>query len=281
MNVTLYDSKTSLPEDMHQHIFVFTGFARCPEEAKPKIVTEVHCTYCVGDLVIEYRKNSDAGTQRFEEALSWAVRQAEALGIAERFASLDPLSGLAHAGLSEALKSTGRRTQALASLKIAEQLGFSPATWELGNLNLEAKRDEIAITYFESALRNRNLPTEWVRRLVVRGRDPATGQAHVDHLLSQLEVPFPFVYSEGYSRFYLALGFLDRFFEVISELGVSDPGWSSAEDLSYWGTIDRRSGFTAHPRYLELAEKFDLTELWDQRGAPDHCKKLDGQWVCK
>jgi hypothetical protein len=30
---------------------------------------------------------------------------------------------------------------------------------------------------------------------------------------------------------------------------------------------------------LSITERW--VELWDQRGPPDMCEKLDGQWVCK
>jgi hypothetical protein len=45
--------------------------------------------------------------------------------------------------------------------------------------------------------------------------------------------------------------------------------------------IHRPPGLTAHPRYIEFAEAYALVELWDQRGPPDYCKKLEGQWVCE
>ena len=81
--------------------------------------------------------------------------------------------------------------------------------------------------------------------------------------------------------FYLVFKFLDRYFEILFEIGVNGAEWTSAESLIVGGTIHRQSGFTAHPRYLEVAEAYGLFELWDQRGAPDHCKKLDGQWACE
>ena len=45
----------------------------------------------------------------------------------------------------------------------------------------------------------------------------------------------------------------------------------------------RQSGFTVQPGYLEAAEKFayGVVSLWEQRGPPDHCEKLDGQWACE
>lgn len=81
MNVTLYDSKTSLPDDLQQHILVFTGFTPNSSAGTSSIVTEVHCIYRVGGHIVEYKKNSDADTARFEEALGWAVRQADVIGV--------------------------------------------------------------------------------------------------------------------------------------------------------------------------------------------------------
>jgi len=78
-----------------------------------------------------------------------------------------------------------------------------------------------------------------------------------------------------------SFGFLDRYFEAIFEIGFSDTEWTLVDTLVHQGTTNRSSGFTAHPRYLEVAEAYGLFELWDERGAPDHCEKLDGQWVCE
>jgi hypothetical protein len=54
-----------------------------------------------------------------------------------------------------------------------------------------------------------------------------------------------------------------------------------ADWLIQTGTLSRESGFTAHPRYLAVAEKYGIIDIWEKRGAPDHCKKLDGQWICQ
>ena len=140
------------------------------------------------------------------------------------------------------------------------------------------EQDEIAIDHFESFSRKAGQPAEWVRELVVGARDPETGQAHLDRLLPQLEISV-----EGFSggSYYLVFKYLDRCFERLFEIGIGGEEWNSAEFLITNGTIHRQSGFTAHPRYLELAEAEGLFELWDERGAPDHCKKLDGQWACE
>jgi len=47
------------------------------------------------------------------------------------------------------------------------------------------------------------------------------------------------------------------------------------------GTVFRHGGFTAHPKYLEAAESLGVIDIWEQRGPPDFCEKLNGQWVCE
>jgi len=83
MNVTLHDSRASLPDDLRQSILVFTGIADSPAGDEPHVVTEVECSYYIGGQNVEYRKNSDASTLRFEEALGWAVQQAPIIGVSE------------------------------------------------------------------------------------------------------------------------------------------------------------------------------------------------------
>ncbi len=82
-------------------------------------------------------------------------------------------------------------------------------------------------------------------------------------------------------QLYSAFGFLDRYFEILFELGVNNDGWGDSEIPIYESTIDRESGFTGHSRYLEIAKTWGYFELWDERGPPDMCEKLDGQWVCE
>ena len=47
------------------------------------------------------------------------------------------------------------------------------------------------------------------------------------------------------------------------------------------GTIVRRLGFTAHPGYLEIAEIMGFFHIWEQRGPPDFCDEVGGEWVCE
>ena len=84
-----------------------------------------------------------------------------------------------------------------------------------------------------------------------------------------------------FERWYLEFGYLDRYFELIFKGGVDPVVWSDIDTPIYIGMINRDSGFTTHPRFLELAEAYGLVELWDKRGPPDFCEKLGGQWVCE
>ena len=80
---------------------------------------------------------------------------------------------------------------------------------------------------------------------------------------------------------YLTHGFLDRYFELIFDFDLSPSSWLDAAIPIFNGMIDRSSGFTAHPGFLEIAKIIGHIDMWEQRGAPDFCEKLDGQWVCE
>ena len=115
-------------------------------------------------------------------------------------------------------------------------------------------------------------------------RDPVTGQAYLDSRIPQIVAAMP--EEEAYDRqrtltmWYLAFGFFDRYFELILNIDL-DSTWTDADSLVYAGTIFSRLGFTAHPKYLEVAESLGIVELWELRGPPDFCEKVGGQWVCE
>jgi TolB-like protein len=213
----------------------------------------------------------------------------EALGVIERFVADDPLSPAAQTRLAQALEAVGRRDEALAALKLADQLGGEIAKPELFHFYLEDKRDEIAISTLEAYLKESEggIPTGWVRDLVARGRDSATGQAHLDRRIPEIMASIPEVRSYEMQfiliRLYLRFGFLDRYYELFDEFGTTTTGWNDTDQLFEDATVKRQSGFTTHPRYLEVAEKYyyGMVSLWDQRGAPDHCEKVSGQWICE
>jgi tetratricopeptide (TPR) repeat protein len=209
----------------------------------------------------------------------------EALTVAERRVELEPLSPAANNRLSEVLLAVGRTNEAVAALELADQLGSTAAKWVIGAVNLVDKQDDIAIAHFEAWLQQHDYPdSTWIRELVTGARNPATGQAYLDSRIPQIVASMP--EEEAYDRqrtltmWYLAFGFFDRYFELIFDFDL-DATWTDADSLVYAGTIFSRLGFTAHPKYLEVAESLGIVELWEQRGPPDFCEKLGGEWVCE
>ncbi len=82
------------------------------------------------------------------------------------------------------------------------------------------------------------------------------------------------------TMWYVYFGFHDRYFELILD-SDSDSTWTDAEMFAWIGIVNRQLGFTAHPKFLELAELLGIVELWEQRGAPDFCEKVNDRWICE
>jgi hypothetical protein len=80
---------------------------------------------------------------------------------------------------------------------------------------------------------------------------------------------------------YLAFGYLDEYVALVDRFNLPGPVWSDGEDMESFGMTYRQSGFIAHPSYIARAKASGMTELWDKRGAPDHCSKESGDWVCR
>ena len=208
----------------------------------------------------------------------------EGLGVAERWVELEPLSPAAHHSVFQALFALGRESEAIRPLELSIELGNEDGNWDLGAIHLSDKRYEIGITHIETFLQHDHLPSGWVRELVGGASDPETGQAYLDRRVPEIVASMPeesaFLMQLGLTNMYLNFGFLDRFFELIHEIDPSIDWWTDADIAIFTGTISRRSGFTADPRYLEIMEGIGAFELWEQRGPPDFCEKLSGQWNC-
>ncbi len=210
----------------------------------------------------------------------------EAVGVAERFVDLEPLSPRAYFRLVNALYAAGRTSEAIAALEVLDQLDFEFANWFFGRVNLLEQRDEIAIAHFEAWLQQNDYPdSTWVRDLVTGARDPATGQEHLDRRIPQIVASMPeekvAQLQWNLTNWYLYLGFLDRYFERILSIELTDSTWTDAGQFVFDGTIARRLGFTAHPKYLEVAEATGIVDVWERRGPPDFCEKVSGHWVCE
>jgi TolB-like protein len=210
----------------------------------------------------------------------------EAHRFAEHFVELDPLSSVAHYSLGETLYATGHTTEAMAPLAFASELDNEFAKWFLPAVHLAEKQDDSAIAQTEAALERDGISdSTWVRDLVAGARDPGNGQAYLDRRIPQIVASMPDEYAGEWqfilTPWYLYFGFLDRYYELIFEAEPNAKTWTDADIHMWRGTVVRHGGFTAHPRYLEAAESLGIIDVWEQRGPPDFCEKLDGAWVCE
>lgn len=218
--------------------------------------------------------------------LSYGGYFREALQLAERLVELDPLSPNALLLNGQLLFYAGeRKAEAYEALELADELGSKYSKWTLSFFHWEDGRYETSLAYREAALQERELPSDWIKDLHAGAIDPATGRAHLDRRIPEIVASVPedraYEMQLMLDGWYLTYGFLNRYFEIIFERGGSDMVLSNAELLMVNGQFDWRSGFTAHPRYLELARGASFIDLWEKRGPPDSCEKSSGEWVCE
>jgi TolB-like protein len=209
----------------------------------------------------------------------------EAHAYAERMVELDPLSADAHFRLADTLVSLDRMDEALASLELVAQFGGAGPKRRIANVKFLVFNDDSAITELEAAGDRPLVAWPVYRELVAGARDPATGQAYLDRripeILAGTDAHDRYSVQIWLTKLYLRLGFLDRYFELILDSGLTATAYHDAGDWIFDGTISRRTGFTAHPRYLEVAELTGIMDVWEQRGPPDFCEKIAGKWTCE
>ncbi len=210
----------------------------------------------------------------------------EALQMAERVVELDPLSPNALLLDGQLLFYAGeQKAEAYAALELADELNSRYSMGTLSFFHFQDGRYETSLAYLEAAFQKRGLPSDWVKDLHAGASDPATGQTYLDRRIPEIVASVPgdrsFEMHLALDGAYLTYGFLDRYFEIIFERGGSDMLLSDAESLIVNGQMDRISGFTAHPLYLEVAKRASIIELWEERGPPDFCEKSTGEWVCE
>jgi hypothetical protein len=187
--------------------------------------------------------------------------------------------------LGESFVALGQTSEAFPPLQLSLDLDNSFAKWFVPAFDLLGGRDEIAIERYEANLKNAGVSdTSWVRDLITGGRDSINGQAYLDGRIPQILATLPeeiaLDWNYIFDEWYLIFGFLDRYYETIFAAGPNDEIWSRAEILVWEATIFRRAEFTSHAKYLEVAELLGIIDVWEQRGPPDFCEKVAGDWVC-
>jgi len=210
----------------------------------------------------------------------------EAVGVAEQYVEFEPLSSVAHVRMFETLYAAGRTSEAVAALELADGLGNDYAKMTIGDVHLVEKREETAIENWEAWVQQQDFSTEYpIRELATGALDATTGQAYLDRRIPQFLATVPKEEAQAMqldmTKWYLLFGFLDRYFEAIFDFELTDKNWTDADWLVYIGTVFRRLGFTGHSKYLDVVESIGVIDVWEKRGPPDFCDKVDGQWVCE
>ncbi|MDX1406443.1 MAG: hypothetical protein R3192_18065, partial [Woeseiaceae bacterium] len=207
----------------------------------------------------------------------------EAAQLAARITRLEPLSSLGYWRLGEALLAAGRRGEGRAALERGAELGSSICMGLLAADALLHGDDETAIYWREMRDKAEGLDPAEVRPLVEAVRNPETGKAFLDQWIdSQIAAATNLDERISPYGWYLVLGYVDEYWRTLQEInGDVRAGWSNSDTMENFGMVFRASGYSAHPMYLQWAKRTSATDLWDHRGAPDHCKKVEGEWACE
>lgn len=212
----------------------------------------------------------------------------EALAVSKRLVAIEPLAQIAHIRLAATQSALGNKVDSMAALKVAHGLGPSDVSlldWYRGEAELLAGQDDKAIASFEAAVMQVSTGgAGWVSELVLAAREPSNGLANMDRkipeILEAMTAEEAARWREEIEQFYLLFGYVDRYLDITLEYQNELGMWSPATYYVWTGMLHRELGFTANPKYIELAEAMGFIDLWERRGAPDYCVNDNSQWVC-
>jgi TolB-like protein/lipoprotein NlpI len=205
----------------------------------------------------------------------------------DRIIELDPLSSVGYWRKGDALLRAGRRDEAHAAYQKAIELGGVIARDHLATDWLFQGKDELAIQSFQDLpdeygqMGYREWGLEGVREFLDRARDPQNGKAFLDDFIEKESSSARNIEERvTYYYWYLRLGYLDEYFQAIETFGEGWEGWTNSDLLENYGMVFPGSGYVQHPKYLQRAASSGAIALWEVRGPPDHCKKVEGRWAC-
>ena len=226
-------------------------------------------------LVFEQPQNSKA---RMGEIYNLIILGyfTEAVEAAREAVALDPLFGPGHAYLGQALYATGDVETARKEWSTSVSLNAYNGNWYTAIDALRTGDDELALLYLSDVEDLSENYTDRARAFITIGRDP---ERNVAQLVAAMQEN-PDDYLEYGDFVFLGLGLLDEFYDLLELLGGFEPAQTNAEYAIQQATPLTGFGFTAHPRYVEMATAYGLASVWDRRGPPDYCSKIEGHWIC-
>ena len=200
----------------------------------------------------------------------------EALAAAQELVAQDPLYGNARVRLGEALYATGDRATARKEWETAASLNAFNGRWYAAIAALMEGDDDEAIRHMSHVEWHSEAYIDRFQTLIATARSPDGDR---DEFLDELQASSTDYFEFGF--LFVPLGMIDQAYEYFERLGAFQPAQTNAELAIEDATILTGSGFTAHPRYVEMATAYGLTSVWDRRGPPNHCDKIDGNWTCR
>jgi TolB-like protein/tetratricopeptide (TPR) repeat protein len=218
-------------------------------------------------------------TGYFQEALHWAKKLEE----------IEPWATQTHMNLARTESAAGLHKEAISSLKLALSLGDEYAGGTLVGLYSSLNEYEKAVPFikYDSALPKMKDAND-LREHIVATRDPNTGVNYIDQFLANSSWALSLEKDDALNAikgakpyyYYVAEQF-DSYYDYLNEFETSKTKWTTVGEYIADAHVYRHFGGTRHPKYLKIVEAMGLFELWDQRGAPDHCSKETGSWVCE
>jgi len=209
---------------------------------------------------------------------------AEAEQIFRQIIDIDPLSPTAWDRLAETLGAQGRVEESKQAAWRGDELNpgrLSPMILKLINHALLAGEDEEAIRILDPVFDEEFFRYPSARAFVEAMRHSETGRDALQAWVEYRSTHFEIVNEQTIAQhFLLIFGHIDLYIEAIDSYGPPSKTWHDAELLEIQGQIYPAAGYRKTQHYLERAEGNGLIELWDHRGAPDHCSKETGEWVC-
>jgi TolB-like protein len=214
------------------------------------------------------------------DLIQWGYLE-EAKYCTDRMLRMEPLSPVSHWRSGNVHSALGDRETSIRRYTRGAELGGSSYAWTLA-------MDAVIDDDFEQAAEIAQEAVDefaWqpddiqeVRRQVDTG-----GRAAVREWIAAKATEAPGFFEQNNAYYwYLSLGDLDRYWGAIEQIQAeSGESWDNSGYLLEIGIASRRTGFTGHPGFLRYAERSGLTDVWDRRGPPDFCDKIDDGWVCE
>ncbi len=207
----------------------------------------------------------------------------EALPIGKRIIELDPLSSIGYERTADIYSALGRRADAQAVLSKLRDLGYEEyaARRQAVDHFMAGEFDQGITALGDWSMNEMN--GQALKQFMGTASDPESGLKFLRSWIEEAELAAD-SYSEkiNVKYWYLILGYLDDYWQEIEEITPGLPSlWSNAETLEFNGIVSHANGFRRHPNFIPYAMKYGMLDLWDLRGAPDYCKKTDGEWACQ